>query len=53
MNIEDRMMAERRRRKILSVVNSVEADLDDPESGYHDLNPKNRALLLMKVKREI
>ena len=50
---QDRMRTERGRRKIQAVVNSVEADLDDPESRHHDLNPKNRALFLMKVKREM
>ena len=50
---QDRMRTERGRRKIQAVLNSVEADLDDPESRHHDLNPKNRALFLMKVKREM
>tara|TARA_B100000902_G_scaffold30438_1_gene36457 strand:- start:23 stop:1015 length:993 start_codon:yes stop_codon:yes gene_type:complete len=50
---QDRMRTERGRRKIQAVINSVEADLDDPESRHHDLNPKNRALFLMKVKREM
>ena len=53
MNIEDRMRTARRKRKIQAVLNSVEAELDDPESEYHDLNPKNRAKFLMKVKIEM
>jgi hypothetical protein len=48
-----RMGNERARRKIQAVINSVEADLDNPESEHYNLNPKNRALFLMQVKREM
>tara|TARA_B100002019_G_scaffold273023_1_gene268743 strand:+ start:1162 stop:1704 length:543 start_codon:yes stop_codon:yes gene_type:complete len=50
---QNRMRTERGRRKIQGIVNSAEADLDDPDSGNHDLNPKNRALFLMKLKKEL
>tara|TARA_B110000444_G_C18742347_1_gene548599 strand:+ start:118 stop:831 length:714 start_codon:yes stop_codon:yes gene_type:complete len=48
-----KMRIDNGRRKIRAVANSVEADLADPKSKHYDLNPKNRALFLMKVKREM